>query len=159
MPASDGAEQLKAGELEEAKKLIAVQKVECQFESIDEAIERETEFVTKYDEDLKPRRQERIANEAERNERKAAVQSEILQLEEQRAKALAAQRDAEFAEKLRQEERAELERQRILQEQEQEKDNQAFTLMSQNDNLDFTAARGYLESALGDFSKAQQLIQ
>lgn len=29
MPASDGAEQLKAGELEEAKKLIAVQKVEC----------------------------------------------------------------------------------------------------------------------------------
>ena len=145
MPASDGAEQLKAGELEEAKKLIAVQKVECQFESIDQAIERETEFVTKYDEDLKPRRQERIANEAERNERKAAVQSEILQLEEQRAKALAAQRDAEFAEKLRQEERAELERQRILQEQEQEKDNQAFTLMSQNDNLDFTAARGYLE--------------
>ena len=144
MPASDGAEQLKAGELEEAKKLIAVQKVECQFESIDQAIERETEFVTKYDEDLKPRRQERIANEAERNERKAAVQSEILQLEEQRAKALAAQRDAEFAEKLRQEERAELERQRILQEQEQEKDNQAFTLMSQNDNLDFTAARGYL---------------
>ena len=145
MPASDGAEQLKAGELEEAKKLIAVQKVECQFESIDQAIERETEYITKYDEDLKPRRQERIANEAERNERKAAVQSEILQLEEQRAKALAAQRDAEFAEKLRQEERAELERQRILQEQEQEKDNQAFTLMSQNDNLDFTAARGYLE--------------
>ena len=145
MPTSDGAEQLKAGELEEAKKLIAVQKVECQFESIDQAIERETEFITKYDEDLKPRRQERIANEAERNERKAAVQSEILQLEEQRAKALAAQRDAEFAEKLRQEERAELERQRILQEQEQEKDNHAFTLMSQNDNLDFTAARGYLE--------------
>ena len=145
MPTSDGAEQLKAGELEEAKKLIAVQKVECQFESIDQAIERETEYITKYDEDLKPRRQERIANEAERNERKAAVQSEILQLEEQRAKALAAQRDAEFAEKLRQEERAELERQRILQEQEQEKDNHAFTLMSQNDNLDFTAARGYLE--------------
>ena len=144
MPASDGAETLKAGELEEAKKLIAVQKVECQFESIDQAIERETEFVSKYDEDLKPRRQERIENEAERNERKAAVQSEILKLEEERAKALAAQRDAEFAEKLRQEERAELERQRILQEQEQEKDNQAFTLMSQNDNLDFTAARGYL---------------
>ena len=41
-----------------------------------------------------------------------------------------------------------------MQEQEQEKDNQAFTLMSQNDNLDFTAARGYLEQALGDFGKA-----
>ena len=56
MPASDGSEPLKAGELEEAKTLIAVQKVDCQFESIDQAIERETEFVTKYDEDLKPRR-------------------------------------------------------------------------------------------------------
>ena len=78
--------------------------------------------------------------------------------EEQRAKALAAARDAEFAEKLRQEERQQLEQQRILQQQEQERDNQAFTLMSQNDNLDFTAARGYLEQALWDVNKAQQLV-
>ena len=82
MPSSNGAEPLKPGELEAAKKYIAVQKVDCQFEDIEQAVERENEFVKKYDEDLKPRREERIANEDERNERKAAVQSEILMLEE-----------------------------------------------------------------------------
>ena len=82
MPSSDGAEPLKPGELEVAKKYIAVQKVDCQFENIEQAIEREAEFVKKYDEDLKPRREERIADESERNKRKAVVQSEILMLEE-----------------------------------------------------------------------------
>ena len=67
MPASAGAEPLKPSELEVAKKYIAVQKVDCQFDNIEQVIERETEYVTKYDEDLKPRRTERIENEAERN--------------------------------------------------------------------------------------------
>ena len=82
MPSSNGEEPLKPSELEAAKKYIAVQKVDCQFENPEQAIERENEYVKKYDEDLKPRREERIANESERNERKAAVQSEILMLEE-----------------------------------------------------------------------------
>ena len=146
IPSKAGSEnKLGPAELDEIKKLIAIEKVDCRFESAEKAIEREGEFVQKYDTDLKPRREERLENDKERMKRKSAVESQILIEEEERQKALAAKRDAEFAQKLKQEELDRLAEQKKKQEMEQEKDNKAFTLMSQFNTLDWSAARALLE--------------
>ena len=75
---SNGGNKFGAAELEKMKKLVAIEKVESEFDNTEKAIERESEFVTKYDDDLKPRREERLGNDKERMKRKSAVQSEIL---------------------------------------------------------------------------------
>lgn len=63
MPSSGGNQNsLGPAELEKVKKLIAIEKVESEFDTAEKAIERESEFVKKYDEDLKPRREERLEN-------------------------------------------------------------------------------------------------
>lgn len=63
---ADEENRFAISDLEQAKKLIAIEKTESRYENIERAVERETEFVEKFDSDLKPRRMERIGNEKDR---------------------------------------------------------------------------------------------
>ena len=101
MPGGEQGSKLKPAELQKVKNLLAIEKVESKWDTPEKAIERENEFVKKYDEDLKPRREERLANDKERMQRKSEAQQEILAKEDERAKALADARDAEFAANLK----------------------------------------------------------
>ena len=87
MPSTSEQDPLAPSELEEVKKALLVEKKECRWEDFERAIERENEYVTKYADDLKPRREDRLADDTQRQQRKAKVQSEISAAEEAMTKA------------------------------------------------------------------------
>jgi len=68
-------------------------------------VEREKDFIEKFESEIAPRRQERIDEHKEMTERKARKQTELMEVEERRQRGMAEQRDKEFAEKLKSEER------------------------------------------------------
>ena len=97
-------------DIAKVKSVLEIPKCDLRWESADQAVEREHEFVKKYDEDLAPRRKERIENDKERNKRKNIVQSEILVENELREKELMRIRDEQFAQQLKSEQLEQLEK-------------------------------------------------
>ena len=71
--AADEESKFSRSDIDKVKQLLAIEKVECRYESAEQAIERENEFVNKYNEDLLPLRQNRIDEVKERQERKSIV--------------------------------------------------------------------------------------
>ncbi len=109
MPGGKSENSVSNQDMMKAKKFCTIQKTELITDNVQYMVERENEYVERYQKEIDPWRKERDVKDQERLERHGKISSEVLEEEDTRQRKMAEQRDQQFAQQLRDEQRQKLE--------------------------------------------------